>query len=589
MLDQYIVRNPEDFFSRKPECAVVNPENEVILERHLECAAAEHPLKPRGVDGEWLGSEAAAKAVASLEAQGLLLRSADGATLHAARKRPQRHVDLRGAGASVTLQDPGGTVIGSLDGARAMREAHPGAVYIHRGRTYIVASLDLAARTAILEPGKPAYYTRTRGNKNTEILSVRDRKSLWGANIGLGRLRVTEEITGYEKRATRDGRLLSIVPLDFDPLVFETEGLWITIPDTARFAVEDALLHFMGSIHAMEHAAIGIMPLLVMADRNDFGGISTPKHPGLGTPAVFIYDGLPGGAGLSAQAFREAETLLARTLSVMEGCGCETGCPSCVHSPKCGSGNRPMDKDGAILLLRTMRAQTTAPPAPRITLAGPSPAGHATALCPAPSRAADGEEDGSIRAVLPEGGRAHAAIRPERFGVLDVETRYSAQEVGGWHRADRLGVSVAVLYDSGTADFTAYTQDAIPELAARCAAMDLLVGFNCLRFDYAVLTPHAPGVVWRNFPTLDMLAKIHERLSYRLSLDNIAQSTLKAGKSADGLQALAWWKEGAVDKIEEYCRRDVAVTRDVYLFGRENGYVLFTNKAKQIVRVPVTW
>ncbi|MDL2210450.1 DEAD/DEAH box helicase [Desulfovibrio sp. OttesenSCG-928-O18] len=582
-LDQYIVRNPEDFFSRPPECAVVNPENGVILERHLECAAAEHPLKPGGVDAAWLGTDAAKTAVTSLEAQGLLLRSADGATLHAARKRPQRHVDLRGAGTSVTLQDTEKNVIGSLDGVRAMREAHPGAVYIHRGRTYIVESLDLAAHTAVLAPGRPAYYTRTRGHKNTEILSVRETKSLWGASIGLGRLRVTEEITGYEKRSTKDGRLLSVTPLEFDPLVFETEGLWLTIPDSARFTVENALLHFMGAIHAVEHAAIGIMPLLVMADRNDFGGISTPMHAGLGMPAVFIYDGLPGGAGLSAQAFREAGVLLSRTLDVIAGCGCETGCPSCVHSPKCGSGNRPIDKDGAILLLRTMSGDTSPAVMPEITLATATPVAHE-------------EQTRKSEPALPGASGEDAMTQdrqktpaPRRFGVLDVETRYSAQEVGGWHKADRMGVSVAVLYDSGPDEFISYTQEEIPLLAERLRELDLVVGFNILRFDYAVLGPHAPGVAWRKFPTLDMLAVIHERLSYRISLDNLAQSTLNAAKSADGLQALAWWKEGAVDKIEEYCRQDVAVTRDLYRFGRENGYLLFTNKSKQVVRVPVAW
>lgn len=605
-LDQYIVRNPEDFFSRPPECAVVNPENEVILERHLECAAAEHSLKPDGMDAEWLGTEAAARSLASLEAQGLLLRSADGGTLLAARKRPQRHVDLRGAGAPVTLQDPQGAVIGSLDGARAMREAHPGAVYLHRGRTHVVTSLDLAARTAILEPGSPAYYTRARGNKNTEILSVRDQKSLWGTRIGFGRLRVTEEITGYEKRSTRDGRLLSVAPLEFDPMVFETEGLWLSIPDAARLAVEDAFLHFMGAIHAVEHAAIGIMPLLVLADRNDFGGISTPMHAGLGCPAVFIYDGLPGGAGLSAQAFRDADALLSRTLSVIEGCECETGCPSCVHSPKCGSGNRPIDKAGAGLLLRTMKCDASIAPLSAITFGKPSLAARAERS----GKIDDASPDFSAIATPGAGAKKTASlpvgnewsrsrpstvsgpgipVMPRRFGVLDVETRHSAAEVGGWNRADRMCVSVAVLYDSASDSFTPYAQEEIPELAARCAELDLIVGFNILRFDYAVLGPHAPGVQWRAFPTLDMLAAIHERLSYRVSLDNIARCTLNARKSADGLQALAWWKEGAIDKIREYCIQDVAVTRDIYLYGRENGYVLFANKAGQVVRVPVSW
>ena len=587
-LDQYIVRHPEDFFSRSPECAVVNPENEVILERHLECAAAEHSLKPEGSDAAWLASPAARGAIASLEGKGLLLRSADGATLHAARKRPQRHVDLRGAGATITLQDADGTNIGALDGIRAMREAHPGAVYIHRGRTYIAERLDLATATATLSPARPSYYTRTRGNKNTEILSVRKTESFWGAAVGLGALRVTEEITGYEKRSTKDGRLLGITPLEFDPLVFETEGLWVTIPDGARHAVENALLHFMGAIHAVEHAAIGIMPLLVMADRNDFGGISTPMHAGLGCPAIFVYDGLPGGAGLCAEAFSRMEELLARTLSVITECPCETGCPSCVHSPKCGSGNRPIDKAGAALLLEAMRADTSVTAHPDVVMYDSRLAMPEKSVGVAQANALQPERARRAKETSVPGG-AFLAKSPGRFGVLDVETRYSAAEVGGWHKAERMGVSVAVLYDSGSDEFLTYTQEEIPLLAERLHRLDLVVGFNILRFDYAVLGPHAPAVQWRRFPTLDMLAAVYERLSYRVSLDNLAGATLGVNKSADGLQALAWWKEGAVDKIATYCRQDVIVTRDLYLFGRENDFLLFTNKAKQVVRVPVVW
>ena len=184
--------------------------------------------------------------------------------------------------------------------------------------------------------------------------------------------------------------------------------------------------------------------------------------------------------------------------------------------------------------------------------------------------------------------REQEKITPIRFGVLDVETRRSSREVGGWHRAKEMGVSVAVLYDSGTDSFSSFTQERVPELAERLRDLDLVVGFNILSFDYAVLGPHA-SVVWKDFPTLDMLASIRKHLRYPVSLDKLAQSTLGARKSADGLQALTWWKEGEMDKIEEYCRQDVAVTRDLYLYGREHGHLLFTNKARQLVRVPVTW
>jgi DEAD/DEAH box helicase domain-containing protein len=184
--------------------------------------------------------------------------------------------------------------------------------------------------------------------------------------------------------------------------------------------------------------------------------------------------------------------------------------------------------------------------------------------------------------------RRGAPAAPAHFGVLDIETRRSAEEVGGWHRADRMGVSCAVLYDSRSERFTDYLQDQIPELVMRLKTLDLVVGFNINRFDYRVLG----GLVDFNFntlPTLDILAEVKRHLGYRLSLNHLAGVTLETEKTADGLQALRWWKEGRIHEIIEYCRADVAVTRDLYLFGRENGYLLFQNKARKTVRIPVSW
>ena len=174
---------------------------------------------------------------------------------------------------------------------------------------------------------------------------------------GLGRLRITERISGYEKRANSGNRLLTIVPLRSPPQVFETEGLWFVIPEKARARLEEEFIHFMGSIHALEHAMIGALPLMVMADRNDFGGISIPLHPQIGQAAIFVYDGLPGGAGLARAAFPDALDLLRTTKKMIADCPCEDGCPSCVHSPKCGSGNRPITKQGALALLDELLAE----------------------------------------------------------------------------------------------------------------------------------------------------------------------------------------------------------------------------------------
>lgn len=586
-LDQYFVRNPEDFFNRSPEQAVVNPENEVILKRHLECAAAEQPLTPQGTDAPWLHVPETARAITELEQRGLLLRSADGTQLLAARKRPQRHVDLRGSGETFTIEDTDGAVIGFVDGFRAWRETHPGAVYLHGGVSYVIVSLEPGSSTVRAEPARVAWFTRVRSSKSTEILETLATRQVGCTRVRLGRLRITETITGYEKRAVSGNRLLTIVPLDVPPHVFETEGLWFEIPDAVRLEVEGHFLHFMGSIHALEHGAIGMLPLLVLADRNDFGGISTPMHAQVGLPAVFIYDGLPGGAGLSRLAFDNAEELLRVTRAAVAGCSCEDGCPSCVHSPKCGSGNRPISKAGAMVLLEGLLRP---------------------GVC--------GEDDGALSAAEGDGmmkdkttpilgcprllpaaslpglaeGTAHPAGReaPPRYMVLDVETRRSAAEVGGWHRADKMGVSVAVLYDARDDSYRVYEQEELPDMFARLRQADSVIGFNIERFDYAVLQPFA-GYRLRELPTLDLLARVKERLSYRLSLDNLAQATLGVPKSADGLQALQWWKEGNLEAISVYCRKDVEITRRIYLYGLEHGFLLFTNKAGQKVRVPVNF
>ena len=340
--------------------------------------------------------------------------------------------------------------------------------------------------------------------------------------------------------------------------------------------------------------------------------------PQTGLPCVFVYDGLPGGAGLTRQAFAGARELLEATRRVVGACPCEDGCPSCVHSPKCGSGNRPISKQGALALLDELLA----------------PGGEGDALCrelrisPVPE-SLDGHLDGRLEANLNAGAGASPDIRPREtpgtpfanaprqekimenspatpasspvpdsltvhipvppprhYVVFDVETRRSAAEVGGWHKAGQMGVSVTVLYDSLADDYFSYSQDELPALFERLRAAETVVGFNSLRFDYAVLTPFAPFEL-RALPSLDLLQRIKERLNYRISLDNLGQATLGEPKSADGLQALQWWKEGRCEEIAAYCRKDVDLTRRLYLFGLREGYLLFTNKAGQRVRVPV--
>ena len=598
-LDHYFLRHPRAFLDLKPEAAVINPANPAIRDRHLVCAAADLPLTADG-DDLYAGHDLR-PALRRLTEQGVLLRSADMTTLFPRGRNPQRDVDLRGAGNVMTIFDRvTRALIGSVDTHRAHSETHPGAVYLHRGRGYVIDDLDPETLSVHAEKREVDYFTRARQEKETEILETIATVAAFGCRVYFGRLRVTSRVTGYEKRLVRGGQLIGVVPLDLPPRIFETEGFWLEISDALRREAETGMRHFMGGIHALEHAMIGLLPLLVLADRNDFGGISMPLHPQVESAAVFVYDAVPGGVGLSRQAFDQAERLLRLVSETIRDCPCDEGCPACVHSPKCGSGNRPMDKACALFLLETLirlPAPRVSPPSPRSTpprddsqasLTGLKPE---TVQVPAPA-------PGSFAASVADAPAAYGSIRfsalvaradyAPRVGVFDLETRNSAEDVGGWRNIQAMEVSCAVLHDSLDDAFHVFTADQIPSLIGMLQDMDLVVGFNIERFDYTVLSGYSRFDFW-SLPTLDMLKNIHSRLGYRLKLDHLARHTLGSRKSADGLQALQWWKEGRLDDIAAYCTEDVRITRDLYRFGRDHGHVLFRNKAKQLVRLPVDW
>ena len=561
-LDQHFMRNPKDFFSREVEATVLNPSNKTIVKRHLICAAAEQPIK---TDELLVGDTAVRDVVDELIEEASLLLTADENYWVGARKYPHREVDLRGTGQTFIIRNnTDRRPLGEIDFMRCFKECHPGAVYLHRGKTWLITDLDLETHEVTAVRKNVNYFTRTMGNKTTEILKTYHTTELHNFRVSFGYLRVTDTVTGFQRRLVAGQKLISMEQLDLPPLVFETEGLWIEIPEAVQKRVEREQYHFMGGIHALEHGAISIFPLLVLCDRNDVGGIAHPFHEQLSGAAVFIYDGYPGGVGLARKAFEKIDELLQLTQKTINDCPCEIGCPSCVHSPKCGSGNRPIDKQSALEILADLLKN-------KKNAAGRVQTGRAI---PREFRAAGPEK--KIVKTEP----------PAHYGVFDVETQRSAAEVGGWHRADRMGISVAVLYDSASDSFKTYLEKEIPQLIGDLRTFDLVVGFNNKRFDNKVLSAYSVFNL-ASLPTLDIMEKITNRLGYRLSLDRLAEHTLGVKKSANGLQALQWYKEGRMEEIVSYCRQDVKITRDIFLFGLENRYLLFKNKAGTIVRLPV--
>jgi len=345
-LDQYYMRHPEAFFGAGHEAVVIDPANPRLLARHLPCAAAEVPLGP----DEPVWEAAACVGVRDeLEAAGDLRTEAG--TWVATRPAPQRDVGIRGMGASVRIVDGADRALGEADGDRALREAHPGAIYLHRGRTYRIRHLDLAARRAVAEPARVSYHTRVLSDETTVIQAERDRRRGRRLTACFGELRITTRVTGYERRRNSDGRRIDRQALDLPATTFDGEGLWLPLTEAARSALADNGHDLAGGLHAAEHALIKLLPLFALCDKQDLGGISYPYFPDLAAPAIFVYDGHEGGIGFARRGFQVLGDWLIATLEALRACPCEAGCPVCVQDPQCGNGNEPLDKAGAVALL----------------------------------------------------------------------------------------------------------------------------------------------------------------------------------------------------------------------------------------------
>lgn len=352
-LDTYLVHNPAALLDKPVERVVIDPTNPYILGPQLLCAATELPL------GEAEVRELGATDVADGLVDDGLLRRRSGKYFPAPGLEPHAAVDIRGStgGQIVIVEADTGRLLGSTDVGRAPASVHPGAVYLHQGESYVVDSLDTEEGIAFVHAEDPGYATFAREITDIVVTGTGERLAFGPVTLGLVPVRVTHRVVGYLRRLL-SGEVIDFIELDMPEHTLATTSVMYTI-------TEDALLRngidgtrIPGSLHAAEHAAIGLLPLVASCDRGDIGGLSTAVGPGPdGLPSVFVYDGYPGGAGFAERGFRRARTWLAATAAAIEACECPRGCPSCVQSPKCGNGNDPLDKAGAVQVLRLVLAE----------------------------------------------------------------------------------------------------------------------------------------------------------------------------------------------------------------------------------------
>jgi DEAD/DEAH box helicase domain-containing protein len=395
-LDQFFCRHPDDFLERPVEAAILDHESPLIFRQHLLCAAHEGPLS--GQDAEFLGSRWEGHAEV-LQSGGELRRRPGRAASDGARSAPSTYVPRESGGypaAEVSLRSASpesfaivdvasGELLGSTEAARAHSTVHEGAIYLHLGRSYEVRELDLERRRALVAPFDGDWYTQPKRITDTAIERLRDRRETLGVTLSFGEVAVTDTVLAFQRRRLSDHAPVDLVGLDLPPTSFSTQALWfeldsavlglgeLTIDDEAGSAAGSAtsersgasdrpkeiavpIESLLGALHATEHAQIAVLPLIAMCDRWDIGGLSTNLHPQTAGPTIFIYDGHPGGIGITRTAFARFEELCRDAYRLIAECPCASGCPSCVQSPKCGNLNEPLSKAGARLLLERMLA-----------------------------------------------------------------------------------------------------------------------------------------------------------------------------------------------------------------------------------------
>ena len=349
-LDQYFMRYPDFLFQKSFENALINPENRYILRAHLLCAAWEMPLT--GDDEHFFGALFSQERT-ELERQGLLRERNRRWYLVPTIRYPAQAINIRStSGENFAVIDTAtGSLLETVEASVAFFQIHPGAIYLHQGESYLVTELDLASHTAYARPTSASYYTQTKDITDLSIVKPIREQSCGPVKVYLGEVEVTTTVLGFKKKAQFTDEVIGEEPLDLPPQHFPTVALWFDLPPEAVARLDEAQLDFAGGLHGAEHAAIAILPLFTLCDRNDIGGVSTPLHPDTGRAQIFIYDAYPGGIGIAEKGFDLVQELWQATLRTIVECPCQEGCPSCIQSPKCGNNNKPLDKKAARILL----------------------------------------------------------------------------------------------------------------------------------------------------------------------------------------------------------------------------------------------
>lgn len=356
-LDQYVVQTPSFLSSRHFGTPSINPDNEYILSAHLRCAAYELPLR-HDVDCEYFGPDYD-HMVDRLVEEGKL--KARGPLIVSTETYPHRFVNLR------TLSDKRYHVVNAADGQvleeadayKVIEEFYPGAIFLHQGDSYLVVDNDHEQQVVHASPTTQNYYTDAIIRSDVTVQEELQHRDCTNVGLSFGKVTVSEQTVGFIKKSFHVETEVGREYIDTPEISYDTMALWVTVPDDMLDNLKNGGYDIAGSLHAAEHLLIALMPIVVLCDRRDLGGISTILHRDTLKPSIFVYDGHIGGVGLTEAAYGQFRRVVQLALDRVSSCPCKDGCPSCVYSPKCGNNNKPLDKHGAQVLLSDLLAHLT--------------------------------------------------------------------------------------------------------------------------------------------------------------------------------------------------------------------------------------
>nr|WP_296789690.1 DEAD/DEAH box helicase [uncultured Methanobrevibacter sp.] len=351
-LDQYFMNNPKFFFDKPHENAIIDLTNPILQEAHILCAAKELPIKSGEVYKYFNLDE---DILDELVLKKDLHKNFRGDYMYPYDDNPAMDHSLDQISGQEFKVMNNGRLLESMERSQVYREAHEGAILINKGDTYVVNNVNLKSGFVNVSQKTVDYHTMVLNKTEINIEKKISKTKYGNLTIHFGELIVREDYYKYKKM--QFSKAIGTYPLDLPPLKFKTKGLWFTIPKQVKDTLEDMFSEeevFAGGLHGAEHALIGLFPLHTMCDRFDIGGLSTNYHEDTQEATIFIYDGYEGGIGICEKAVDVFVDLLKSTVDLLENCGCKSGCPACIYSPKCGNDNKPLHKNATKYILNYM-------------------------------------------------------------------------------------------------------------------------------------------------------------------------------------------------------------------------------------------